>query len=101
MTGYLVKGNFVYKRDGTLIGRIERGEVCDQHGQPFFRLKGSDISNMYGSTIAKVDKGKVLSTSGGVLGSVSDARRSFDNSNSMQDVEVSALWLAFIKGMGR
>lgn len=99
MTGYFVKGNFVYKKDGLLVGRVERGEVCDQHGQAFFKFNGDEITNSYGSMISKVEKGKIMSTSGGVLGTVSDARRSFDNSNSMQDVEVAALWLSFVKGI--
>lgn len=99
MIDYLVKGDFIYKKDGTLVGRIEHGEVCDQHGSAFFKLKGSEITNIYGSLIAKVDKGKIISTSGGVLGTVSSARRSFENSNSRQDVEVAALWLAFVKGI--
>lgn len=99
MTDYLVKGGLVYKKGGALIGRVERGEVCDECGQAFLKLKSNEITNNYGSMIAKVEKGKILSASGGVLGSMHDARCSFDNSNAMQDVEVAAIWLSFVKGI--
>jgi hypothetical protein len=96
---YFIEGGVVHKKDGTIIGRVENNEICDQFGERFLAIKGNSIVNNYGSVIAKVEGGKILSPSGSVLGKTSEARLSFENSNALPDVEIAAAWLPFVKGI--
>lgn len=98
-SAYFVDNGVLHRKDGTLVGRIEEGGICDEFGERFLAVKGNSILNNYGSMIAKVESGKILSPSGGILGKVSEARLSFDNSNNLPDVEIAALWLPFVKGI--
>ncbi|MFA6530505.1 MAG: hypothetical protein WCT31_02155 [Candidatus Micrarchaeia archaeon] len=99
MVTFIMDNGIVQKQDGTLVGRVENNEICDELGEAFLKIEGNEIKNNYGSTIAKVEKGVILSASGGPLGKVSDARRCFENCNSMSDVEVAGAWLPFVKGI--
>lgn len=96
---FYIENGILYKKDGTLVGRIERGAVSDNLGNPFLFVKGNELSNNYGSVIAKVEKGQIISASGGVLAKLSDARKDIDKCNALSDVDVAALWLPFVKGI--
>lgn len=98
-SSYLIEGGVVQKKDGTIVGRVENNEVCDQYGERFLAIRGNEIVNNYGSVIAKVESGRIVSPTGTVLGKTSDARLSFENSNALPDIEIAAAWLPFVKGI--
>jgi len=99
MASYTLDNGIIHKKDGSIAGRLENNSVCDQYGETFLVIKGNIINNSYGSMIAKVEKGQILSASGGILGKISEARLCFDNSNSLPDVDIAAMWLPFVKGI--
>ena len=96
---FMVNGTIVEKKGGEMVARVERDEVMDYHGNVVFKLVSNEIKNPYNSTLAKVENGGVLSSSGYELSRVSNARKEFDNGNHLRDVEVAALWLWLCKGM--
>lgn len=94
-----VNGTIVEKKDGEMVARVERSEVQDYNGNTVFRLVTNEIKNPYNTTLAKVEKGGILSTSGYELARIANARKEFDNGNHLRDVEIAALWLWLCKGM--
>lgn len=96
---FYVENRLLHKKDGTLVGRLERGTVCDDRGETLLLIKGNAIHNKYNAIIARVEKGEIISTSGGVLARLSDARKTIDRCNDLSDIEVAALWMPFVKGI--
>ena len=97
-SGFSLNGN-ILEKNGEIVGRIERGMICDEKGGEILRFTSSEIKNKFGTVLAKVEKGKILSMSGHELSSVVKARLCFENCNTTPDIEVGALWVIFVKGM--
>ena len=97
--GYRINQGIIERKDGTVVGRIEGGRVCDDKGGELLRIEGNAVKNSMGTTLATVAKGGIMSTSGHELARVAAARVNFDNSNFLGDAEIAAMWLCFYKGL--
>ena len=96
---FVINDRLIEKKDGELVARIERGVLADNMGGEMVRMEGNQVKNQYGTVLAEVKAGKIMSMSGLELASVAKARTSFENSNHLTDVEVGTAWLCLVKGL--
>ena len=96
---FVINDRLIEKKDGTLAARIERGILADDTGGEIVRMEGNQVKNQYGTVLAEIKDGKIMSTSGYELSTVAKARVEFENSNRLTDIEVGTAWLCLVKGI--
>lgn len=96
---FFVSGNLVEKKDGEFVARAERNAIYDNVGDEIIKLDRNEIKNLMGTTIAHVEGGSLISSSGFEFCRISEARVEFKGSNHMPDLTVAALWLWLVKGI--
>lgn len=94
-----VKGNLVEDKQGKFLARAENNAIYDDIGDEIIRLDGQNIKNLMGTTLAHVEKGSLMSSSGFEFCRMSEARLEFYGSNHLPDATVAALWMWLVKGI--
>lgn len=96
---FFISGNIVEDKEGNFRVRAEVNALYDEVGDEILKLEGSEIKNLLGTTLATVEDGKLISSSGFEFCKVGDARLEFKGCNHLPDLTVAALWLWLVKGI--
>ncbi|MFH1393376.1 MAG: hypothetical protein ABII71_01195 [Candidatus Micrarchaeota archaeon] len=96
---FFVKGNLVENKEGDFLARAEANAIYDEVGDEIIKLKGNEIRNLLGTTLATVEDGTLVSSSGFEFCRIPDARLEFHGCQQLSDPTVAALWMWLVKGI--